>query len=287
MPSRAAAGLEPRPLGPVADDDELELGDDRRRGLEQRVHVLDRMQPAHEHADEAVRREPELLAQARPVLCRRGAVHPRSTPFGSVKMRSAGHAPRQQLLPRLGAQRGEPPHRNSSRALTAPSGLRARRARSPQSPVPEHGDQARQAEQARAQRDRARRQRTVGMNEVDLGTAPEEVGQCAGDVDDRGERRFPADRRAVHDRARRPARCAASPRTPASGPRCEPRARRDEAGAARAAARLRRSTAGRSGSQAPRTAPSRRACRPWRSSGLTGPCDRPPSAARRLQPPLP
>ena len=115
--------------------------------------ILDRMQPAHEHADEAVRREPELFAQARAALRRRGAVHPEVDPVReTVKMRSPA-LPAPAAPPALRTLKAaNHPHRIRSRALTAPSGFRARRDRSPQSPVPStvtrHGSPSRRAPSA-------------------------------------------------------------------------------------------------------------------------------------------
>ena len=165
--------------------------------------------------------------------------------------------------------------RNSRRALTPPNGLRASRARSPQSPVPSTVTRQGRPSRRAAQGDRARRQGAVSVNEVDLRPAPEDVAECAGDVGDRGERRLPARRGvrwttepAIGSRHGLPstARVRTSVRTPRSA---------RWGGAARAAARLRRSTAGRTEWLAPRQAvdPGLPAVR---SSGPTGSCDRPP-----------
>ena len=152
-------------------------------------------------------------------------------------MRSAGTPCVQQLRAGLGAQGDEPARRESSRARIRPSGLRARRARSPWLARAEDGDQAGEAEQApgeaRSWRATARRARGPGRSRA--GGAG-----CA--------RRPPTRRRARPAATRPPAACggparrgcarAAASRAPrGSRSRCGCPARRDAARAARAAAR--------------------------------------------------
>ena len=88
-------------------------------------------------------------------------------------MRLGGHATREQLLACLGAQRREPaPSGTAAAPSTAAQRLAREAGQVAQSPGAQHGDQAGQAEQAPAERDRARRQGAVRMDEVDLGPAP-------------------------------------------------------------------------------------------------------------------
>ena len=104
--------------------------------------------------------------------------------------------------------------RNSSRNRMRPNGLRAKPREVAMRPGAEDGHEAGQAEQAAAKGDRGRRQRAVRVHEVDAGTPPQQVPERGGDVDDRGERRLPGERRATHHRASDRLRARRSPDRP-------------------------------------------------------------------------
>ena len=167
MPSSRGLRLETAALRAVADHHERQLGH-ARRGRQQRVDVLDRVQAADEGPDEPVARQPEPLAQPRALLGGGGPVDLQVDPVGERRgCASAGTpcASSSSLASSLSA--ANQADRNSSRALIRPSGLRARRARSPCSPVPRTVTRQGSPSRRPPQGDRGGGQRAVRMDEVD------------------------------------------------------------------------------------------------------------------------
>jgi hypothetical protein len=99
--------LEAAALGTVADDNQRQLGN-LCGGPEQRVDVLDRMQPAHKGPDQSTCWETEALPKMSAFPFRRRPMDVEIDAVGKSKDAIGGHAAGQQLLSCLAAQRREP-----------------------------------------------------------------------------------------------------------------------------------------------------------------------------------